>query len=119
MTLDVIEEPVDATISFLVPCAIIALACIPLMLNVVPPNRLYGFRTQQTLASRELWFRANRFGGCALFVAAGASAALFVVEPEYASGRSFVGLIIFVVPLVIAVVVSFVYLWRIGRGGQR
>ena len=109
----------SATISFLVPCAVIAVACVPLMLRIVPPNRLYGFRTQKTLANRELWFRANRFAGCALFIAAGASAAVYSVEPEYASGRSFQGLIIFIVPLVIAVAASFAYLRQAGGGGQR
>jgi uncharacterized membrane protein len=85
---------------------------------MVPPNRLYGFRTQKTLANREQWFRANRFAGSALFIAAGASAAVFLVEPEYASGRSFLGLLIFVVPLVVAVAVSFAYLRQAGGGGS-
>jgi hypothetical protein len=44
------ENILDSTISFLVPCAIIAVASIPLMLNVVPPNRVYGLRTRQTFA---------------------------------------------------------------------
>jgi uncharacterized membrane protein len=100
---------VDSAISFLVPCAIIAIASVPLMLNVVPPNRVYGFRTKQTLANRELWFRANRFAGCSLFIAAATSAAIFVARPEYASGRSLVGLAVFVVPLVTALVASFAY----------
>ena len=89
------------------------------MLKVVPPNRAYGFRTQQTLADRELWFRANRFAGCALFIAAGASAAIFAAHPEYGSGRSFVGLLVFVVPLFIALAASFAYVRRVGGGSER
>ena len=86
------------------------------MLNLVPPNRLYGFRTSQTLANRELWFRANRFAGFACFIAAGVSAAVFAIHPEYASGRSFIGLLVFLVPLVTALGASFAYVRRVGGG---
>ena len=109
----------NAAFSFLVPCGIIAIVSIPLMLNLVPPNGVYGFRTQQTLANRELWFRANRFAGWALFIASGTSAAIFAVQPEYASGRSVVGLVVFVVPLVAALAASFAYVRRAGGGGKR
>ncbi|HUX26312.1 MAG TPA: SdpI family protein [Burkholderiales bacterium] len=109
----------DSAFSFLLPCGIIALASIPLMLNLVPPNEFYGFRTRQTLASRELWFRANRFAGCALFLASGASAAIFTFLPEYASGRSFIGLVVYLVPLVAALGASFAYVRRVGGGVER
>jgi len=46
----------------------IALA-IPLVLEWVEPNRIYGVRTPRTLASPENWFRANHFGGFCLLVA--------------------------------------------------
>ena len=113
------RELVSAAISFLVPCAIIVVASIPLILKIVPPNRLYGFRTRQTLANRELWFRANSFAGWAFLVAAVASASVFVAAPGYASGRSALGLVIFLVPLVIALAVSLAYLRRVSGSGQR
>ena len=105
-------------ISFLVPCAIIAVASIPIMLNLVPPNRLYGFRTRRTVANRELWFRANRFAGFACFIAAGVSAVIFVRHPEYAVAGSPAGLVIFVVPLVIALAASFAYVRRAAGGAS-
>lgn len=108
----------DYTFSFLVPCGIIAVASIPLILGVVPPNSVFGFRTRQTRTNRELWFRANRFAGGAFFIASGASAAIFATHPEYASGRSFIGLVVFVVPLVIAVAASFAYVRRVGSRGD-
>ena len=89
------------------------------MFNLVPPNGVYGFRTRQTLANRELWFRVNRFAGFALFIAAGSSAAVFAVHPEYSSGRSVIGLLVFVVPLVTALAASFGYVRRVGGGGKR
>jgi uncharacterized membrane protein len=110
---------VGSAFSFLVPCGIIAVASVPLMLKLVPPNGAYGFRTQQTLADPELWFRANRFAGSALFIAAGVSASVFVAHPEYAPGGSFAGLVVFLVPLVIALVASFAYVRRVGGGGKQ
>ena len=98
------------SIPLLVPCAIVAVGSVPLMLKLVPPNGFYGFRTPQTLANRDLWFRANRFAGCALFVAAGTSAAILTIIPEREEGL--VGLAIFIVPLVLAVVASFAYVRR-------
>jgi len=41
---------------------IIALA-IPLVLQKVPPNRWYGVRLKQSLASRDHWYRINYAGG--------------------------------------------------------
>ena len=106
----------DSPFSFLVPCGIIAVASIPLILGVVPPNRVYGFRTRQTLVNRELWFRANRFAGCVLFLASGLSAGIFVTHPEYASGRSFAGLLVLLVPLVVALAISVAYVRRVSGG---
>ena len=96
----------SAAISLWVPSAIIAVASIPLMLNVVPPNRVYGVRTRQTLANHDLWVRANRFAGCAFFIASATTAAVFAVHPEYASGRSLAGLVVFLAPLGAALVAS-------------
>jgi uncharacterized membrane protein len=96
-------------ISLFVPCALIAIASIPLMLDLVPPNRFYGVRTRRTLADRALWFQANRFAGWALFIACAFTAAVFWLKPEYASGRSLVGLAVFFVPLAIATVASLLY----------
>jgi len=86
------------------------------MLNLVPPNDVYVFRTQQTLSSPELLFRANRFAGCALFVAAATSPAILAGYPEYSSGL--VGLAVFAVPVAIALAASFVYVRRLGRSAD-
>jgi len=107
----------NTILSFWVPCAFIAVASVPLILKIVPPNRLYGFRTPKTLANRDVWFRANRFAGWALLIASATSAFLFALEPQYASGRSLAGLGIFIMPLVIAVVTSLAYLQSLGEPG--
>ena len=76
----------------------------------MPPNRLYGFRTARTLADRDLWFRVNRFAGWALLIAMAVSMSAFTLAPELSSGHSFLGLLLFIVPLAIAVGASVVYL---------
>jgi uncharacterized membrane protein len=106
---------VDSAISFLVPCAIVAAASVPLMLKVVPPNRAYGLRMQRTLADPDLWYRANRFAGCAFFIASAVSVAIFLSRPELASGRSLAGLAVFAVPLVVAMIASVAYVRRSTR----
>jgi uncharacterized membrane protein len=101
---------------------VIAAVSIPLILRIVPPNRLYGFRTAQTLADRDLWFRANHFAGWALLIAAVTSAALLSLVPESARSIPAYELAAFVVPLIIAVVASFVYLRktrRVAAGGDQ
>ena len=94
---------------------LLLLTSLPLMFGLVPPNRIYGFRTRRTLANRELWFRANRFSGWALFIAAATSAAVFAFDPAILSGRSASGLFVFVVPLVLAILASFAYVHVAGR----
>jgi len=42
---------------------------LPLMLGRIGPNLWYGVRTRKTLASKEIWYRANRVGGLYLTVA--------------------------------------------------
>ena len=75
--------------AWVVPLTIIGV-CIPLLLNKVPPNRYYGFRTGKTLSSEEIWYPANRFGAQCFVVAgavgliAGAAAVVWLAHvPRY------------------------------------
>ncbi len=100
----------------LIGAGVIAVVSIPLILKVVPPNHIYGFRTPSTLANRELWYRANVFAGWAFLIAAIASIVLVAsgvggVLPALASESPSL-----VLPLAIAVVACFVYLRKI-KGG--
>ena len=97
-------------VSFLTASAVVAAAGLPLALGFVPPNRLYGVRTARILADAQLWYRANRFAGLAFMAAGALSVCIFVVAPELASGRSFGGLLIIMVPLLIAFAAIAVYL---------
>jgi uncharacterized membrane protein len=58
----------------MIPRAIIVSALlmaisIPMILQKVPRNRFFGFRTRYTLSTDEVWYRANRIAGIALFLA--------------------------------------------------
>lgn len=46
-------------VAYILPLSIMALV-IPMALQWVPPNGVYGFRTTKTLSSPEVWFKANR-----------------------------------------------------------
>jgi uncharacterized membrane protein len=52
----------------IVPLMLIALS-MPLIYQIVPRNRLYGFRTRYTLSSDQVWYRANKIGGIAMLAA--------------------------------------------------
>ena len=98
--------------SLLIACLVIAAVSIPLMVGVVPPNRLYGFRTPRTLSDRVLWYRANHFAGWAFFVAALAGAVL-LLERGLAVRDSSYDPLLLVVPVGIALAVSLFYLRKI------
>lgn len=55
--------------SFFPPATIILLS-IPLLLNIVPRNWMYGVRTRETMASDAAWEAGNRLGAIALIGAA-------------------------------------------------
>ena len=99
----------NSSMPFLIGAGVIAVISIPMILKMVPPNPIYGFRTPATLSNRALWYQANTFAGWALLIGALVSAVLIVcigrgvlpeVIPEVAA---------FLLPMGIAVAASFVY----------
>jgi uncharacterized membrane protein len=63
-------------ILYLIPALIVVLG-IPLVLQLVPPNGFYGFRTGKSLSSPEIWYKTNQVAGIALVLSGGAG---FVVR---------------------------------------
>jgi len=53
---------------FIIPSIIIFILSIPLILNIIPPQKWIGIRTSKTLSDEEIWYRVNRFAGWALLV---------------------------------------------------
>ncbi len=50
------------------PLVLIAVS-IPLVMEVVPPNWIYGFRTAKTMSNPRIWYEANRHAGANLMAA--------------------------------------------------
>jgi energy-converting hydrogenase Eha subunit B len=86
---------------------------LPLALQLVPPNRLYGFRTTTTFSSPEAWYDVNYATGIAL-LAAGVVGGLIMLlltyqafglkaEPRYLIGITATGaaILLSLIPVVI------------------
>jgi uncharacterized membrane protein len=100
----------NAQIYLLMVCAVIFVLCIPLVFKLVPPNRLYGFRTRATLSRPEVWYPANVFSGLSLMIAVLIAAAIILSAPELSAGTIAT---IFVALVLCATAASFIYLKRI------
>ena len=73
---------ISPRILLIVAPALLRVIAIPLILKKVPRNGFYGFRTPKTMAgSDEQWYRINRQGGIAIFIAGSTSllASIFVL----------------------------------------
>ena len=104
-------------VGIFVPLLALALA-VPLILEKVPPNNTYGFRTSKTRSAPEIWYPANRVAGwfmvCAAAVSLCFNLALWRAFPEWPlekmtswmTGGT-------LIPLALAVVASFIYLRRL------
>ena len=106
---------------FFVPALLLFLAAIPLVLGLVPPNAVYGFRTSKTLSDGNVWYPANRFGGCALLIS---SAVYFMIAKIYpTSGPDdsdfslwLLHLGAFALPLIASMVITLGYAGRFSKG---
>jgi uncharacterized membrane protein len=91
-------------------CVLLVIVSVPLILRLVPPNGMYGFRTRATQSSAAIWYPANAFMGWAVAVAAVISACL-LLTPRATATRWLVWTA-FLVPLLCALAASFLYLNR-------
>jgi hypothetical protein len=89
-------------------CVIFTIISVPLILRVVPPNGLYGFRNARTQSNPAIWYQANAFMGWALLVSAAISASVLLILP--ATAKRWLLWAALLAPVFAAVVASFVYL---------
>lgn len=101
-----------------IPQLLIIAVSIPLILNKVPPNNFYGFRTPKTKSSPQVWYPANRQSGIYLASAAAISIGVNLIlnaalrdRPDFA--KFAVMMSCNAVALAIAVILSFAYLRRL------
>lgn len=97
------------TVALLIACALIAAASVPLMLKLVPPNPIYGVRTEKALDSPEIWYQVNLFGGRALLGAAGFAALLLMMYSGTLLKSGWAQIFAVVIPIAAAVIATLVY----------
>jgi uncharacterized membrane protein len=102
------------TVVLLLACALIAVVGVPLILKLIPPNAIYGVRTERALSRAEIWYEVNRFGGWALVAAAGATALLLMIWSGTLLKPAWRQVLALVLPLAIAIGVTLWYERRLG-----
>ena len=70
---------------FLASPAITILVSVPMLLGLVPPNGVYGFRTQASMASPEVWYASNRLAAQYLIAVSMVSAGLYYAGKHFVS----------------------------------
>jgi uncharacterized membrane protein len=103
------------TVFLLIACALIAVAAVPLMLKLIPPNPIYGFRTPRALDDSALWFELNKFLGRALLIAMAVTALALMLYSGTWLKSGWAQLMAFVVPLAAAVGATFYYERKIAK----
>jgi uncharacterized membrane protein len=92
---------------------------IPFILKKVPPNEVYGFRTARSLANEKVWYAANYFSGWTLLIAGIVSLLAIIIlhfNPQWVPEARYYGFVVtalYLAPLIIAVILSFVYSTRL------
>ena len=97
------------TISLLVACVIVAAAAVPLMLRLIPPNPMYGLRTERTVTQSAAWFDVNAYVGRALLVAMAVAALLIMLYQGTWLRSGWAQLAVFVLAIAGAIVATLVY----------
>ena len=107
------------TITLLVACVIVATAALPLMLRLIPPNPLYGMRTERTVTQETAWFDVNAYVGRALLIAMGAAALLIMVYQGTWVRPAWAQHAVFVLAIAAAVVAALAYERRLPSRPRR
>ncbi len=100
--------------TFVVSGLVLVGVCVPLILGVIPPNGLYGFRVRRTMEHPEIWYPVNKYGGIRLLIS---SLLLVVAAVSYTfipgiaiDVYSYAVLATWVVPSTIALIGTFRYM---------
>lgn len=97
------------TVLLLIACALMAMAGVPLILKLVPPNEMFGFVTERATSKAERWYKVNVFAGKALVAAAAVSALLIMAYSNTLLRPAWLQILAVLLPVGIAVGVTFWY----------
>jgi uncharacterized membrane protein len=104
-------EEVILAITFLVTGLMEIIISIPLILEKIQPNYIYGFRVKKTLSNKEIWYKANKYIRSGIIVVIG-SIGFFIVEMDTMIVAS-IGMLLLMVPLIITLFRAFMYLKKL------
>ena len=92
-----------SVVFFLISDAILVLVAIPLAMRLIPPNPIYGVRTERTLDNAALWFSVNAVAGQLLIAACGISAILIMMYQGTWLRSFWAQFFVFLIPVLVAV----------------
>lgn len=109
---------------FIIPAGIFLSLALPLILGLIPPNRVYGVRTTETLADERLWYPVNRYAGWTLVLSSLVYLGVAWLLPSSAGGETDLGrwalhLGAFAGPLALSLLLIRNYVKRLRSGGGR
>jgi uncharacterized membrane protein len=108
-----------STVLILVMCALTAIAGVPLILKLVPPNELFGVLTEKALSREEIWYEVNRFGGWALVAAAAVTVLALIIWANTLLRPFWLQIVVFLLPLAVAIGATLWYERQVDKHGKR
>lgn len=110
------EDEIIIALTFLLTGTLEIVISIPLILEKIPPNYLYGFRVKKTLSNKEIWYKANKYLGKDL-TTAGSILTLGSLTPLIIEIELSVAIIVYLtlvtIPLIIILFRGFRYLSKL------
>ncbi|MES2660905.1 MAG: SdpI family protein [Verrucomicrobiota bacterium] len=91
---------------------------IPMLLDRIPRNKFYGFRTSLTLSSDEIWYPANRFAAKLLIVWGSVNVLIGIPFLRLLPLSESAQFALFIPPLSIVAICLFVTRWVNKRYGS-
>ena len=103
---------------------LIIILSIPLIIEKIGPNHIYGFRTSKTLSDEKIWYKANRFGGWCMLIA-GMSGIIYLLLLQLCKKQFLQTLrveswsFLTIIPILVSVVVSLIYIAKIPEEDEK
>jgi uncharacterized membrane protein len=99
-------------------CIVFLALSVPLILEKIPQNGLYGFRTRKTMSDETIWYEANKFLGYSMVLSSIVSLTVLAISdvlPQLLSRSVFVHYanVVLMVPIIGALIASSVYVKRL------
>ena len=105
-------------ISSILSALLFIIISIPLIINKIPPNCLYGFRLRKTLSDKGIWYKGNKYGGICLAVSGlitliGCVALLLNKDKLSFDIINGLNLGLLFIPIIVSVTLTLIYIKRL------